>query len=133
MADLSEIQAAQAIKIIGADIDATETTPVNSTVNGELLTADILNQGTGVEGAITVSTLAVEVKVGVSNLANRKLVTAYNNGSATVYWGYTSLVTTSTGSPLLKNQQAAWEVGENQSIYLIAASGSHNIRITEGA
>lgn len=133
MADLNEIQAAQSIKIIGADATATETTPVNATATGNLLTADIINEGTGVEGAITVSTTAVEVKVGVSRLSNRKSVTAHNNGSSTLYWGYTSSVTSSSGTPLFKDQFISWDVGPTQAVYIIAASGSHNVRVTEGA
>lgn len=133
MADLNEIQAAQSIKIIGADATATETTPVNATNTGNLLTADIINAGTGVQGAVTVSTTAVEVKVGVSRLANRKSLTAHNNSSATLYWGYTSGVTVANGTPLFKDQFISWDVGEDQPIFMIAGSGSNNVRVTEGA
>lgn len=133
MADLSEIQAAQSIKIIGADALATETTPVNSTDTGHLLTADLINEGTGVQAAITVSTTAIEAKVGASPLSNRKLLTVYNNSNQTIYWGFTSGVLTTTGTPIVKGQQASWDVGDNQSIFLIASTGSNDVRITEGA
>ena len=41
MADLSDIQAAQSVKIIGSDSLGSETTPVSSNGNGKLNTAEI--------------------------------------------------------------------------------------------
>lgn len=133
MADLNELQAAQSVKIVGADATGLESNAVNSTSSGDLQTADIINVGTGVQGALTVSTTALEVKVGSFPLSERKLVTVYNNGTGTVFWGFTSSVTSTDGTPILKNQNAAWSVGDNQAIYLISASGSNNVRITESA
>jgi len=132
MADLTEIQSAEAVKIVGSDATGLETTPVNSTSNGELLTADISNNG-GTQGAITVSTSAIEAKVGASPLANRKSLTVHNNSNKVIYWGYTSGVTTSTGSPLAKDTTAVFSVGPSTSIYLIAAGSGNNTRITESA
>ena len=132
MADLTEIQSSQSVKIIGSDSAGAETTPVNSTANGELLSADISNNG-GVHGALSVSTSAVEAKVGASALTNRKTLTVFNNSNNTLYWGYSNTVTTSTGTPLFKSQQIVWDCGSNTHIYLIAASGSNDVRITENA
>lgn len=94
--------------------------------------ADVLNES-GVQGALIVGTTAIEVKVGVDRLLNRKLVTLFNNSNSTIYWGYTNGVTTTTGIPIFKNQYVEWTVGDSLSIFVIAASAGNNTRITEGA
>lgn len=96
-------------------------------------TADVLNDGTGIQGAIAVTNTAIEAKVGASPLPNRKSVTVYNNGNQTIYWGYTNAVTTLTGTPIAKKQSVEFAVGDGQSVWLIASSGSQNVRITEAA
>lgn len=98
----------------------------------QLIQQDLLNNG-GVEGFITVSTTAIAVRVGASNLIRRKVLTAMNNGTATIYWGYTSSVTSSTGTLFMRNQYGEWDAGPNTTIFMISASGSHNVRVTEGA
>lgn len=131
MADLSDIQAAGSTKIIGSSVSGSETTPVDSTALGELKTADILNSGTGTQGALTVGTSAVIVRVGGSNLANRKLLTLHNNSLVTLYWGYTSGVTTANGTPLFSGQMSGWAVGPSQNVYIIAGTAGNNTRVTE--
>lgn len=152
MADLTDIQAAGSTKIIGSDATGLETNPVNATANGglhtnlrdasgneigvqgnQLKTADILNAGTGVQGALTVGTSAVPIRVGGSNLALRKLITLHNNSLVTIYWGYTNAVTTSTGTPIYAGQADGWSVGPNQDVYVIAGTAGNNTRITEAA
>lgn len=100
--------------------------------NTELKVRDIVETA-GVQGAISVSTTAVAVRVGGSNHALRKVLTALNNGTATLYWGYNNTVTVASGTPLMRNQFAVWEVGANVTIWIIAASGSHDLRVTEGS
>ncbi len=92
---------------------------------------DSANLGTGTQGALSVTTTATEIRVGASRLAGRSTITAFNNGSQTIYWGYSSGVTTTTGTPLVQNQVGSWKVGDQQSVYLIATSGTQNVRITE--
>lgn len=96
---------------------------------------DLINiiNTSGVQGAVTVTSSATVIRVGGSNLSNRQLVTVYNNSSVTLYWGYTNAVTTSTGTPIFKDQFFSWTVGPSVDVYLIAASGSNNVRVTEGA
>jgi hypothetical protein len=130
MADLTEIQSSQAVKIIGSDATGTETTPVGANSQGELFVTDTIRVG-GIEGAISVSTTAVEAKVGASLYSGRTSLTVYNNGTATIYWGFTNAVTSSTGTPFFKNQQLVFSIEGTASIWLIAASGTHNIRVTE--
>jgi hypothetical protein len=132
MADLTTTQAAQSIIIIGSDSTGLEQTPVESTLNGDLNTADLL-VGSGVEGALTVGTSAVEAKVGGSVLANRKLLTVHNNSNSTIYWGFTSGVTTSTGTPIFKNQFISWDISDIAKVYLIASGAGNNTRVTESA
>lgn len=93
--------------------------------------SDILNTGTGVQGILTVGTTAIEVKVNAAKLASRKSVTLFNNSAVTIYWGYTNAVTTATGTPIFKNQQVNWDVGDIQTIFVIAGTASNNTRVTE--
>lgn len=101
--------------------------------NSQLETADIINAGTGTQAAFTVGTTALPIRVGASNLANRKLITIHNNSLVTFFWGYTSAVTTTTGTPILSGQQDGWTVGAGQDVYVIAGTATNNARITEGA
>lgn len=132
MADLNEIQAAQSIKIIGADGTGSETTPVSSTLNGDINSADTIRVG-GIQGTLTVGTSAVELKVGGSRLANRKLASVFNDSNSIIYYGYTDAVTISTGTPIFKNQFVEWAINDSTTVYLIADSAGNNTRITEAA
>jgi hypothetical protein len=100
------------------------------TANGDLLTDSILNVS-GLEGAIVVGTTAVAARVGGANLTDRKVMTIHNNSNSTIYYGYNNTVTTSSGTPIFKNERAIFSVGSNLTVWLIAGSGGNNIRITE--
>lgn len=130
MADLTDSQSAQNTKLIGASSTGVESNFVDASATGELFGVDALNAG-GTQGALTVGTTAVAVQVGGSPLTNRKLVTLHNNSSATLYWGYTSGVTTSTGTPIFKNQVMWWAAKSVATIYVIAGSAGNNGRVTE--
>ena len=132
MADLNNIQSSGSTIIVGAESNGNETTPVKSSLNGELQISDISNNG-GVHGTITVTSSAIEAKVGVSPLSNRKTLTVFNNSNADIYFGYSSAVTTATGTPIFKNQFAEFEVGPSTSIWLIAGTAGNNTRVTENA
>ncbi len=97
------------------------------------LVRNIINAGTGVQGALTVGTTAVVVRVGGSNLANRINLTLHNNSLVNMFWGYTSGVTTASGSPIPAGNSASWDVGPNQDIYVITTVAGQNARVTEGA
>jgi hypothetical protein len=67
----------------------------------------------------------------IANLNQHRSVIIYNNGTAIVYIGFDSSVTTSNGIPLLP--QASIELGgrsvsRKPSIYGIAASGTQDVR-----
>lgn len=133
MPDLNELDAAGATKIVGSDETGVEQTPVRSSGTGKLNVNNIINND-GDQGSMSISSsLAVEVKVGVSPLPDRISLTLYNSGSQKLFWGYTSSVTAATGTEIFKKQTVVWDVGPNQSVYVIAASGTGEARITEGA
>lgn len=109
--------------------DGTDTALV--TTNGDVNVADISNNS-GSTGAITIGTSAlIAAANGTSNLTNRKYLSVYNNGSVTIYWGTSNAVTTSTGTPIVKNQQITFAVGTGTSIFLISGTASQNVRIVE--
>lgn len=111
---------------------ATDGTLIGN-ISTSLRTIDVSN-ASGVQAAITVGTSALIANTsGAANLALRRNLTVYNNGSVTIYWGYTNAVTTSTGTPIVKNQFFSWDVGPSTSIYLISGSASQNVRVTENA
>jgi hypothetical protein len=112
---------------------ATPTQQVSVSVNGDLGVADGLSNG-GVFGNLLLSTAntAYEAKVGGSRLALRKtlMVTALDD----MYWGFSNAVTTSTGTPLFKNQQLTFSIDPNAStfqVWLVAGANSKNARIVE--
>ena len=130
MADLTELQATLPVKLAGADSSGNDTNFVNANSLGELQTADVIS-GAGTEGALSVGTSAIEARVGLSALVNRKLLTIFNNSSTTIYWGRTSSVTSSTGTPIFSKQLLTMEFAADAPVFLIAASTGHDVRITE--
>lgn len=133
MADLTDIQAAQTVKLVGSSPFGTESTPVKSSSNGDLGSSDIVDT-TGLYGTITVGTSPVEVKVGASPLNSRKLLTLDNTSNTTFYWGYNNSITTSAfAGRIFKDQQASWAVGPNVSIWIVAGSAGNSAHVSEGA
>lgn len=94
--------------------------------------ADVLNNG-GIQGSLTVGTSPVEVKVGVSRLTGRKVVTIYNNSNSVIYWGFTNSVSTSNGTPIEKKQFIELNVGDITEVWVVCDSNGNNARITEAA
>lgn len=132
MADLTDLQASGTVKVVGASSSGLEGTPVKSSLNGDLGVSDIVDNG-GLHGSLSVSTTAVAVRVGASNLVNRKVLMFHNNGTGTLYWGYNNTVNSSNGMPLKKDQFCVGDWGPGTTIYIIASSGTHNLRVNEGA
>lgn len=98
--------------------------------NSQLQVRDVLNTA-GQYRAQSVTTSAAEALGGGTILANRKVLTICpTNG--TVYWGYSNAVTTSTGTPIFKNEKFAIAVTDNVHVYLIAGS-TIDCRISEGS
>lgn len=85
----------------------------------------------GLDGALTVGTSAVEVKVGANRLTDRRLVTIHNNSNQTIFWGFSG-VTTSTGTPIEKGEFIAIQVrNDSVALFLISSSTNLNVRIKE--
>lgn len=125
----------------GAATSALQTTGNSSlsSIDGKLTTksgalaTNVISNGGGIEGALTVGTSAVLVAVSGTNLVNRINATLYNNSLVFMYWGYRNTVTTSTGTPIQPGQSVQWDVGPSTNIYVIAGTSSNNARITETA
>lgn len=120
------------IKKDGSDIrieGGSDNTNIGNTLD-QLHVTDRANDN-GIYGAISVGTTATAAKVGGSNLANRKTLTVFNNGSQSVYWGYSNAVTISNGTPIFKNQTVTFDHGPNITIWLIAPSGTQDVRVGE--
>lgn len=89
MADLNGLQAAQTVKLAGADSSGNETNYVNATSNGEFKAADIINVSVAQSLLSIAAGAVVEVKVGSSRLVNRKSVQIQAQGTNITY-GYIS-------------------------------------------
>jgi hypothetical protein len=132
MADLSEKDSSQAVKIVGSDSSGIETNYIGVDANGKLKTNDIISTQ-GVQLTITVGTSAIELKVGATRLANRVVATLDNTSNSIIYWGYSaSTTTTNYAGRIFKDQQASWSIGD-VPIYVIAGSAGNSVRISEGA
>lgn len=100
------------------------------TATGDLQVADIVNTA-GQARAQSITTSAAEALGAATILANRKFISVTpTNG--TVYWGFTSGVTTANGTPIFKNQTMVFAFGVNVHVFLIA-SGTVDCRIAEGS
>lgn len=89
--------------------------------------------GPGVYGSISVGdSTPVEVKIGGSVLAERKVITIQPIDGI-VYYGYDNSVTSSTGTKIFKGQYLPLENSEDLTVYLISDSGTVDVRITEVA
>lgn len=99
-------------------------------ITGDLRSADIVNTA-GQYRAQSVTTTAAEALGAATILANRKSLTITpTNG--TVYWGFSNAVTTTTGTPIFKNQCMSFAVGANVHVYVIAGATT-DCRMTEGS
>lgn len=88
--------------------------------------------GPAVHGTLSVTTSPSEVKVGASVLSERKVITIQPTDGV-VYFGYSNTVTSSTGTKIFKGQVYPLEAGEALPVWVVSASGTVNVRITEVA
>ena len=128
MADLDGIEAAQSVKIIGSEADGTEETPIGSTALRELYTVEkLLDTGLDDEISITAGT-PVEVKVGASRKADRKVV-IIQPLDGKIKWGFSN---TTQSFPLFKRQNAIICAGPDTAIWIDAITGTVDVAIGEG-
>lgn len=125
MADLNNIEAAGSTIIVGSDATGLETNPVRATTLGEIQAVDVPNQ-TGLSGLVALTTVAVEGKVGVSTMTNRKYI-EMQAISSNVKWGYD----TTCPFDLFKNQFFSLPAGENCKVYFKVSTGTGSVAIGE--
>jgi hypothetical protein len=95
-----------------------------------LKTADIINTS-GQYRAQSVTVTAAEALGGATILANRKVL-SITPTNGTIWWGTSNSVTSTTGTPIFKNQCLTLAFGANIHIYVISA-GTVDCRIVEGS
>ena len=88
----------------------------------------VLN-GPALPGVLSVST-AVEVKVGASRQDDRRVVTIQPT-DGDIYWGFDNTVSTTTGFLIRKWQLIQLEASDLLPIWVIAATGTVDVRIAE--
>jgi len=132
MADLSNLEASQAVKIAGAvPSTGTETFFADVTSEGELKISSFANVS---YAAVlkTVTTVQSLASVGVSNLANRKGLVIYNKGAQSIYYGPTG-VTAATGIPVLKDEIVVLGYGQNINVYVLTSTSTADVIYQEYA
>jgi hypothetical protein len=82
------------------------------------------------QGVVTVTSSQIEAKVGASKRAGRQMLRVYNKSNATIYFGPTG-VTTTTGEPIYKDQWVNIPANDSCAVFLIAASGSNDVIVSE--
>lgn len=101
-----------------------------SSTSSQLQTRDTINVS-GQYRAQSVTTSAAEALGAGTILANRKLL-SITPTNGTVYWGFSNAVTTTTGTPIFKNQTFTIATTDNVHVYLISA-GTVDCRIAEAS
>jgi hypothetical protein len=92
--------------------------------------AEIVN--TYVQGVLSVSTTQVEAKVGTNRLGGRQMLRIYNASNSIIYFG-PSGVTSSSGEPLEKKQWINIPAGDALAFFLVTASGTAVVIVSEWA
>jgi hypothetical protein len=117
------------IQIGGKDLSG-NLQSISTKVSGEQYTADVINIA-GQNRAQSVTTTAAEALGGATILANRKVI-SITPTNGIIYWGFTSSVTTATGTPIFTNQSLILSFTDNVHVYLVAAATT-DVRIAEGS
>lgn len=81
-------------------------------------------------GSVTVGTLAIELKVGGTPLANREKIFIYNAGPQVIYIG-NSNVTTTNGLPVFIRQHVILPIGAALKLYARTSAGSSSVVVHE--
>lgn len=79
--------------------------------------------------AESVTTTAAQVLS--TPLTGRKHLTIQNEGSAPVYMGFSAAVTSSNGIKISKNSSASYDIPAGVDVFMIAASGTQDVRFLE--
>jgi hypothetical protein len=120
MADLSQLQAAEFVAVVGSDSTGNETNPVNATQKGEIRSAEMLRSGGNQASKSMIANTPIRAAVGASNLSGRKFLAVFAE-TGKIYWGFTSGVTVANGFPIEKNAPATvFAVGDDCDIWLVS-------------
>jgi len=127
MGDISDVQATEAKRLVGADpVTGDETTPIGSTTDGEIWIRDTHNNG-GLDTVIALTTTAVEGKVGVTRRTNRKYV-IIEALDTNIVWGFSN---TTQSFDLFKSQLIMIPIGEDTEIWFKMRVGTGNVAFAE--
>lgn len=121
--DIRDLSASQDSVRLG---DGTDFLEVNS--DGSL-NVQTQTYAAGQSSQASVGTTAVEVLA--TPLAGRRELTIQNEGSQPVYFGFTSGVTAANGIKISKNSSATYMIPEAVDVFMIAASGTQDVRFIE--
>lgn len=131
--DLSQKNSAGAQKIVGADTNGVENTFVKSSANQDLAIMDLLDNA-GVTGVIAIpANTATPIRVGASNLANRKRLLFIPTTGVSMFWSLSaSLVGATNGMTVFKNQPVSDNWGPNTTVYIYSTAAGA-LAVTESA
>lgn len=127
MADISELQRTDAVRLVGANTDGSEQTPIGSTSNREILSHDVFDNG-WITSTISIAAGATaELKVGASALVNRKgiFLQAKDKG---ITFGHSITV---LPFDAFKNQFFSLPIGDGTSVF-IKNNGSASVDVAIG-
>ena len=120
MADLTELESSQSVKVVGSEQNATETNYTSVTDNNETKTHDVFDNG-WLTSTISISSGATaELKVGGSVLTGRKGV-FMQALDKNIKWGHSSGTTPFNA---FKNQFFSLPIGDGTTIFLKNEGGS---------
>lgn len=105
-----------------------EPIPVTGTIT---VSSDLVNIE-GKRSLISVGATPVAIRVGGTNLANRKIVMAMPmNGKCR--WGFENSISSTVGFKLFKDQLLVQNVGPVVDVFIVSESGTVQVEISEGA
>lgn len=127
MADISDVDAAQSVKLVGSSSDGTEQSPIKSTASGEIRSSDIVTKA--IDGTLNFTAgTPTEIKVGGSRMTDRKFVQFIPAAKGS--YGYTI---GSQNIPVGKNQSVTIYLSDDQGIWFDFNSGTNDLFVSEGS
>ena len=126
MSDLDFKDATNPIIVVGSTATGLETNPMDVSAKREAYTNDAI-RASSLDSVVSLTTSAVELKVGVSALADRKYL-IIEGLSANIKWGFSS---GSQSFDLFKNQILMIPIGT--AVWAKVSSGTGSIAVGEGS